>query len=83
MSTSFQCPHCPHAFATLLIGGKVKSESSDSSSGHGNKEGREAEAEEGRKAEAEEGREAEAEEGCEEEACKYEEIRENIAYSNN
>ncbi|RHZ56629.1 hypothetical protein Glove_399g42 [Diversispora epigaea] len=39
------------------------------SSGRGNKEGREAEAEEGRKAEAEEGREAEAEE----EAREYEE----------
>ncbi|RHZ89255.1 hypothetical protein Glove_16g212 [Diversispora epigaea] len=60
---------------------EVKSESSDSSSGRGNKEGREAEAEEGRKAEAEEGRKAEAEEGREaeveegreEEAREYEE----------
>ncbi|RHZ82281.1 hypothetical protein Glove_110g25 [Diversispora epigaea] len=63
---------------------EVKSESSDSSSGRGNKEGREAEveegrkaeAEEGRKAEAEEGREAEVEEGREEEAREYEEMRE-------
>ncbi|RHZ79756.1 hypothetical protein Glove_141g113 [Diversispora epigaea] len=52
----------------------VKSESSDSSSGRGNKEEREAEVEEGRKAEAEEGREAEAEEEREEEAREYKEV---------
>ncbi|RHZ47674.1 hypothetical protein Glove_574g9 [Diversispora epigaea] len=77
---------------------EVKSESSDFSSGCGNKEGREAEAEEGRKAEAgewhkaeaeegckteaEEGHEAEAEEGYEEEVREYEEVREGNVTEN-
>ncbi|RHZ66448.1 hypothetical protein Glove_307g35 [Diversispora epigaea] len=59
---------------------EVKFESSDSSSGRGNKkereveakEGRQAEAEEGHKAEAKEGREVEVEEGHEEETREYE-----------
>ncbi|RHZ86323.1 hypothetical protein Glove_52g71 [Diversispora epigaea] len=73
----------------VYVGDEVKSESSDSSSGRGNKEGREAEAEEGhkaeaeegRKAEAEEGREAEAEEGREKEAHEYEEYVDSKEYS--